>query len=299
MNKKKISDNFRSLQLSICSQLEELDSGFSFKEDVWLREDGGGGKTRTGKNGKIIEKGGVAFSEVFGEVSSSMKDQLKMEGNSFFACGVSIVLHPLHPLHPIIHMNIRYFELDEKTYWFGGGIDLTPHYIDLNQAKCFHLQLKEYCDLHDKGFYMKFKEWADEYFYLPHRGESRGIGGVFFDHLNEEKCKLNKEEIFNFCYGLGTLFPSLYRFQIENCGSLKEPTINQLNWQRTRRGRYVEFNLLHDRGTKFGIYSGGRTESILLSMPPQANWEYSLQPSPNSKESKTQAILKRKMNWCN
>ena len=275
MEKELIESRFRELQLHICNELEKIDGIQKFDEDQWTRLEGGGGFTRTIVNGKIIEKGGVAFSAVHGAVSEAMRKQLALEGNSFFATGVSIVLHPKHPRHPIIHMNVRYFELDSGKYWFGGGIDLTPHYVDEDAAKLFHKGLKEKCDAFHPDFYNKFKPWADTYFSLPHRKETRGIGGIFFDHL-DESCGISKNELFNFCVELGELFPVLYGQQIA-FKSHDEPTEREKKWQLTRRGRYVEFNLLHDRGTKFGIYSGGRTESILMSMPPMAEWTYNLQ----------------------
>jgi coproporphyrinogen III oxidase len=286
-----IEQAFREIQLHICQSLEEIDGHAKFLEDAWEREEGGGGFTRTIGDGRIFEKGGVAFSAVHGPVSEAMKKQLNLEGENFFATGVSIVLHPRHPRHPIIHMNVRYFELDNgATYWFGGGIDLTPHYVDQQLATDFHQQLKEVSDQYSREFYPKFKEWADRYFHLPHREESRGIGGIFFDHL-DEKCGLTKIELFNYCLDLGRLFPIAYKHQVDSI-VLNEVTERELNWQAIRRGRYVEFNLLHDRGTKFGIYSGGRTESILMSMPPRANWEYNLELEEGSEEAKTLAFLR-------
>lgn len=287
-----IEKAFRTLQLHICQGLENIDGKAKFQEDPWDREEGGGGFTRTISDGNVLEKGGVAFSAVHGPVSDAMKKQLNLEGEHFFATGVSIVLHPRHPRHPIMHMNVRYFELDNgATYWFGGGIDLTPHFVVVNLAKDFHQQLKTTSDHYSVDFYPKFKEWADRYFFLPHRGESRGVGGIFFDHL-DEKCGLSKDEIFQYCLDLGRLFPVAYKHQVENV-SLKEATDAELNWQALRRGRYVEFNLLHDRGTKFGIYSGGRTESILMSMPPRANWEYNVELNESSEEQQTLAFLQK------
>ncbi len=295
MNKEAIAQSFRDVQLYICQQLEQLDGVSTFSEDEWTREEGGGGYTRTIVDGAVIEKGGVAFSAVHGPVSEAMKLQLKMEGESFFATGVSIVLHPKHPRHPIIHMNVRYFELNSGVYWFGGGIDLTPHYIHLAQAKLFHQGLKDHCDKFHQDFYTQFKPWADRYFHLPHRGETRGIGGIFFDHL-DEKSGLEKSEIASFCVSLARLFPELYAQQIHTT-ELKSPSERELNWQRMRRARYVEFNLLHDRGTKFGIYSGGRTESILMSMPPRAEWSYNYAPEVNSEEAQTLNWLKNNPDW--
>jgi coproporphyrinogen III oxidase len=295
MNKDIIAARFRKLQLHICNELELLDGHEKFNEDAWDRTEGGGGYTRTIANGKIIEKGGVAFSAVHGDVTEAMRKQLGMEGETFFATGVSIVLHPKHPRHPIIHMNVRYFELNTGVYWFGGGIDLTPHYVNEEAAKLFHIGLKSKCDSFHSDFYTEFKPWADRYFYLPHRNESRGIGGIFFDH-KDETSGLSKEKLFQFCVELGELFPVLYRQQIEFRPVL-EPTERERNWQLARRGRYVEFNLLHDRGTKFGIYSGGRTESILMSMPPQAEWVYNSILAPDSEEQKTIDVLGSVIDW--
>ena len=292
MNKVQVESEFRILQDYICGELELLDGKSIFIEDPWLRDEGGGGFTRTLSDGQIIEKGGVAFSAVHGNVTEAMKNQLAMADGDFFASGVSVVLHPKHPKHPIIHMNVRYFELDNGTYWFGGGIDLSPHYVDLSAARAFHLALKEVCDKYNPEFYPKFKSWADTYFFLPHRNESRGVGGIFFDNQNENS-GLSKEQLLNFCLDLGRLFPIIYREQIE-LKVVQTPTLEELKWQALRRGRYVEFNLLHDRGTKFGIYSSGRTESILMSMPPMANWEYDFTPKENSEENKTQNFLKEK-----
>jgi coproporphyrinogen III oxidase len=290
MNKTEIAARFRELQLHICQALEQLDGQAAFTEDTWEREDGGGGHTRTLQGGYILEKAGVAFSAVHGPVTEAMKKQLGHEGEAFFATGVSIVLHPRHPRHPIMHMNVRYFELEDQAYWFGGGIDLTPHFVDLDLAKKFHHSLKQLSDQYNPDFYPKFKDWADHYFFLPHRGESRGVGGIFFDQLNES-CGLSKAQIFNYCQDLGRLFPVVYTDQVKGV-STSAPTEAELQWQALRRGRYVEFNLLHDRGTKFGIYSGGRTESILMSMPPMANWVYNQEPSPDSEEQKTLSFLR-------
>ena len=290
MNKSQIETEFRNLQILICGELELLDGKTIFKEDAWTRDEGGGGFTRTITDGNIIEKGGVAFSAVQGKVSDAMKSQLAMADGDFFASGVSVVLHPKHPRHPIIHMNVRYFELDNGTYWFGGGIDLSPHYVDLSAARAFHLSLKKVCDKYNPEFYPKFKSWADTYFFLPHRNETRGVGGIFFDNQNENS-RLSKEQVLNFCLDLGQIFPLIYREQIE-FKAYATPTLEELKWQALRRGRYVEFNLLHDRGTKFGIYSSGRTESILMSMPPMANWDYNFTPEENSEEAKTLALLK-------
>ena len=297
MNKDFISSEFQLLQDRICKALEVVDGSSLFIEDKWVREEGGGGRTRIIQNGKIIEKGGVAFSKVNGPVTDLMKKQLGIEGNEFFATGVSIVLHPSNPHIPIIHMNVRYFEMDNGEYWFGGGIDLTPHYIVPKQAKEFHLGLKEICDKYDIEFYPKFKNWADDYFFIPHRNETRGVGGIFFDHLQASE-EITKENIFKFCIELGDTFSKLYGHQVD-CGKEILITDDQIKWRNLRRGRYVEFNLVNDRGTKFGLVSGGRTESILMSLPANASWEYNYSPVIDSDESKTLNFLKKGLNWTN
>lgn len=295
MNKEEISAKMRELQLHICAALEKIDGNVHFKEDPWTRAEGGGGFTRTLRDGALLEKGGVAYSAVHGPVSEIMRKQLNLDGEEFFATGVSIVLHPHNPHVPIIHMNVRYFELNTGVYWFGGGIDLTPHYIVPAQATLFHQRLKDICDNYDTAFYSKFKPWADEYFHIPHRGESRGIGGIFFDHLHDHPT-LAKEQLFEMCLELGRNFPIIYEEQAE-LGRNLPFTEEELAWRNLRRGRYVEFNLVNDRGTKFGLLSGGRTESILMSLPPLANWEYDFKTEENSREADTLAALKKTHDW--
>jgi coproporphyrinogen III oxidase len=296
MTKFEIAESMKALQARIVKSLEELDGKQTFSSDEWYRKEGGGGITKTIKNGAIIEKGGVAFSAVHGEVTPAMKKQLNLEGDDFFATGVSIVLHPNHPMVPIIHMNVRFFELNTGVYWFGGGIDLTPHYVDEKLAKAFHLQLKSICDEFNSAFYSKFKPWADDYFYIPHREETRGVGGIFYDHQDEQSSGVSKGDLFNFAMKLGDSLASIYKVQVLE-GQTKLFTETNKEWQFNRRGRYVEFNLAHDRGTKFGLYSGGRTESILMSLPPQANWEYCFQVEDGSEENKTLNLLKKGINW--
>ncbi len=296
LDKHAIASAYQNLQDYICEGLEKIDGKAVFQKDNWTREQGGGGRTNTTLNGTIIEKGGVAFSQVFGPVSEQMKKSLLVNGEEFFATGVSIVLHPNSPHVPIIHMNVRYFEYDGgEKYWFGGGIDLTPHYVVLEQAQEFHLGLKAVCDKYNLDFYPKFKETADNYFFQPHRGETRGIGGIFYDHL-DEKSGLSKEDLLAFSIELGKAFVDLYAYQVEK-GKDVPFSEHQIIWRNTRRGRYVEFNLLHDRGTKFGLVSNGRTESILLSMPPDATWEYMKVIDPGSPEEFTLNHLKKGINW--
>ena len=295
MTKTEISEGFRKLQDRICAKLEVVDGVSAFQEDNWERPEGGGGRTRIICGEGVIEKGGVNFSEVFGPVTDLMRNNTEITAENFYATGVSIVLHPHNPHVPIIHMNVRYFELSDGKYWFGGGIDLTPHYVVSEQAREFHKGLKQVCDKYDENFYPKFKTWADDYFFIPHRNETRGIGGIFFDHLNETS-GLSKEDIYNFCIDLGDLFADLYGYQVEKGKDLPFGE-NEIDWRNTRRGRYVEFNLVNDRGTKFGLVSGGRTESILMSLPASAQWEYCKSVEPESREEETQNLLRKNIDW--
>ena len=285
----------RGLQDRICCGLEKLDGKATFREDQWQREDGGGGRTRIIRAGNLFEKGGVNFSEVHGEVTETMKANTEVEADHFFATGVSIVLHPNNPNVPIIHMNVRYFELSDGTYWFGGGIDLTPHYVDAAFAGIFHRRLKSICDEFHPTFYDRFKKWADDYFFLPHRDETRGVGGIFFDHLSATK-EVSKEQLLHFCMKLGDSFVDIYDEQSREKRDLT-CSPHQYSWMNLRRGRYVEFNLVHDRGTKFGLVSGGRTESILMSLPANASWEYDHQPEPDSEEERTLELLRKGIDW--
>ena len=296
MNREFVANEMKNLQTRICAKLEEIDGFSAFNEDDWVREEGGGGTTKIIRNGDLIEKGGVAFSAVHGPVSEVMKKQLGLDGDTFFATGVSIVLHPKNPHVPIIHMNVRYFELNDGTFWFGGGIDLTPHYVIPSQAKLFHEGLRRICDKFNGDFYVKYKEWADDYFFIPHRNETRGIGGIFFDHLSTDS-GLSQEELLKFCIELGDNFTLLYNQQAE-LGRNNSVTKNEIDWRNIRRGRYVEFNLVNDRGTKFGLLSGGRTESILMSLPPNANWEYNHILENGTREKESLDFLKKGIVWC-
>ncbi len=295
MNKELIADEMKALQSRICKRLEEIDGVSKFIEDDWVREEGGGGLTKIIRKGNLIEKGGVAFSAVYGPVSDVMKKQLGLEGDEFFATGVSIVLHPNNPHVPIIHMNVRYFELNDGTFWFGGGIDLTPHYIVPEQAKLFHQGLKSICDKYHPEFYNKFKNWADDYFFIPHRNETRGVGGIFYDHQTAES-GISKEKLLDFALELGDNFTILYNQQAE-LGRNKTFSDQEIEWRNLRRGRYVEFNLVNDRGTKFGLLSGGRTESILMSLPANASWEYNLKLEDGSREKMTLDLLTKDITW--
>lgn len=295
MNKQGIAEAFQLLQDHICKRVEEIDGKSKFQEDNWQRPEGGGGRTRILTGDGVVEKGGVNFSEVHGAVTDMMRQNTEITADAFFATGVSIVIHPHNPHVPIIHMNVRYFELSDGKYWFGGGIDLTPHYVVPEQAKCFHQGLKAVCDKYNVDFYPKFKVWADDYFYLPHRNETRGVGGIFFDHQKESE-SLSKEQLFQFCEDLGKAFPELYGEQVK-LGQEKEYGERELDWRNTRRGRYVEFNLVHDRGTKFGLVSGGRTESILMSLPATAQWEYCKPIEAGSSEEQTLNLLQKEIDW--
>ena len=289
-----IENYFRSLQDEICSGLETLDGTATFQEDLWQRPEGGGGRTRI-IEGHLIERGGVNFSAVHGPLSDQAANALKMEGASFYATGVSIVLHPKNPMVPIIHMNVRYFALENGPWWFGGGIDLTPHYVDPTAARLFHQGLKAVCDKYDSSYYPGFKEWADRYFYVKHRQETRGIGGIFFDRLNGPA---SKEDLFAFVREVGESFVPLYTEQVAEKRTLPYGEA-EMEWQKLRRGRYVEFNLVWDRGTKFGLETGGRTESILMSLPPLASWTYDYQAKEGSKEASTLEWLKPGVDWLN
>lgn len=285
---------FKSLQDDICNGLVALEgSGTTFHQDLWTRAEGGGGRTRAFAGGDLVEKGGVNFSHVHGPMPTKISEKLNLpEGAGFHATGVSIVLHSQNPFVPIIHMNVRYFEMENGQYWFGGGIDVTPAYIIEDQARQFHRDMKAVCDRHHPDYYPRFKKWCDEYFFLPHRNETRGIGGIFFDHLSGKDEK-EKESIFAFVQDVGRFFVPAYT-KLAEANRHQKFSPEQREWQFYRRGRYVEFNLLWDKGTKFGVDTGGRTESILMSMPPDAKWAYQHHPAPDSPEAKTIELLKAK-----
>jgi coproporphyrinogen III oxidase len=296
ITKDEIRDWFLTLQSDICRQLEQADGQGTFSSDTWERSGGGGGITRVLVNGKIIEKGGVNFSAVWGKTPQPVLQSLKISGTpNFFATGVSIVLHPHNPMVPIIHMNVRYFEMSHGDWWFGGGIDLTPHYFDVGDASYFHRQLKSVCDRHHATYYPEFKKWADDYFYLKHRDETRGIGGIFFDNLRATET-IDKASRFAFVKDVGSLFPILYVHFMGKNHTLPFSE-RQRSWQQLRRGRYVEFNLVWDRGTKFGLDTDGRAESILMSLPPHAEWVYRFEPDPGSPEAATQQVLRKGIDW--
>ncbi len=286
----------RQFQDWLCHRLEAADgSGVRFGRDDWTHAGGGGGSTRVMQQGDVLEKGGVAFSAVWGEMSEAAARQLLMPDRRYFATGVSVVQHPRSPMVPISHMNVRYFEAGNGEAWFGGGLDLTPIYVDVAQARRFHEQLHEMCARHDGSYYQRFKQWADEYFYLPHRRETRGVGGLFFDRLTVGKDGLF-EELFAFVQDVGELYGRAYSAIMRQNADLPY-TAREKQWQLVRRGRYAEFNLALDRGTRFGLETGGRPESILMSLPPQAEWHYNLTPEPDSPEAESQRHLQPGVDW--
>lgn len=296
MEKGEIEDRFLHLQQAIINSIEEADGKAVFGTDRWDHHGGGGGISRVILNGNIIEKGGVNFSAVSGKLSEGAAKALQMNASEYYATGVSIVIHPLNPFVPIIHMNVRYFETDNGQYWFGGGIDLTPHFINDSEASRFHRDLKNVCDKYKSNFYSDFKVWADDYFYLPHRNETRGVGGIFFDRLNTDSCGLSKSDIANFVFDVGNTFAPIYT-QLMQKNNRRPYSESDKRWQALRRGRYVEFNLAIDRGTKFGLETGGRTESILMSLPAFASWEYNFKAKEGSAEFLTLSKLRKGIDW--
>jgi coproporphyrinogen III oxidase len=278
------------LQNRICAALEKADGKARFIEDRWERPEGGGGMTRVIANGNVFEKGGVNTSVVFGEVTDAMRTQLKINGAKWFACGLSLVIHPVNPFVPTVHCNYRMFELYNEAdqvidRWFGGGTDLTPYYLFEEDAKHFHQTYKDVCDQFDPSFYSKFKETCDNYFVNFHRNnERRGIGGIFYDYQRPNE-KHDVDFWMNFGKACGDAFIPAYIPIVEKRKHTSYTEENK-HWQEIRRGRYVEFNLVHDRGTLFGLKTNGRIESILMSLPPTVRFEYNFQPKPNSQEDK-------------
>jgi coproporphyrinogen III oxidase len=292
ITRNEIADFMKILQDEICAGLEAEDGGQKFQEDAWNHESGGGGRSRVIQHGNVFEKGGVNFSAVEGEMPEFMKARVNPNAKKFFATGVSLVIHPENPMVPIVHMNVRYFETDTGESWFGGGIDLTPIYVDEEQTLFFHEKMKETCDKFDSAYYPKFKKWADEYFFNKHRKETRGIGGIFFDYLKPDENR-TKADYFEFVKAVGRTFLEAYR-PIVAANKGKSYNTQNKKWQLIRRGRYVEFNLVYDRGTRFGLETGGRIESILMSLPEHASWVYNYVPEPGSEEEKTLLALSGK-----
>ncbi len=283
----------QTLQDEITSSLEALEGGATFREDNWERPGGGGGRTRILNEGSIFEKAGVNFSAVHGDSPKML--QSGNEPSSFFATGVSLVLHPRSPKIPTVHANFRYFEQSTGEVWFGGGIDLTPYYLVEEDAVHFHLVIKATCDKHDPTYYPRFKKWCDEYFFIKHRNETRGIGGIFFDNLSGADMR-EREKIFAFVQHAAHSFLPAYIPIVEKHRG-ESYTDEEKHWQLLRRGRYVEFNLVYDRGTRFGLETNGRTESILMSLPAVARWEYDAHAAIGSPEAKLEDVLKHPREW--
>jgi len=282
---------FQSLQDRICDGISQADGGGLFREDSWRREGGGGGRTRVLSDGGVFEKAGVNVSDVRGEMPEAFAAQLPGEGRDFTATGISVVLHPRSPLVPTVHANFRYLTKGDKR-WFGGGSDLTPYYAYREDVIHFHRVWKQVCTRHGPPVdYRRFKIWCDEYFFLAHRNEPRGVGGIFFDYLEGDF-----DALFAFVRDCGDAFLDAYLPIV--CRRRDEPyTDQQRAFQEFRRGRYVEFNLLYDRGTMFGLKTGGRVESILMSLPPAVRWEYDYRPGPGTREAELYDVYLKPCDW--
>ena len=317
-SKERVKQYVQQLQDNICQGLEKLDGKAQFQEDNWQREEGGGGRSRVIKDGGVFEQGGVNFSEVWGDSlpPAILVQHPEAVGQKFYATGTSMVLHPRNPYVPTVHLNYRYFEAG-NVWWFGGGVDLTPYYPFKEDAVHFHQTIKQACDKHHPEYYPAFKRWCDQYFYLKHRQEARGIGGIFFDY-QDDNSKLycgsdhnspadlysnevgnvtrSWEELFAFIQSCGNSFLPAYAPIVEQRKN-SEYGERERNFQLYRRGRYVEFNLVYDRGTIFGLQTNGRTESILMSLPPVVRWEYGYSPEPGTPEAELYEVYLKPQNW--
>ena len=297
----------RNAQAKICKAVEEIDGEGKFQSDAWVRENGGGGVSRVLQGGKVFEKAGVNLSVVYGTMPQEALKAATERGVDraagmkpgervpFFACGLSSVMHPKNPFAPTMHFNYRYFETDGGVWWFGGGTDITPSYLNEEDMQHFHGTYKQTCDKHDPTFYPRFKKQADDYFVIPHRGETRGCGGIFYDDMNDLEGK-TADEMYAFAAdGLDSVVPSYLPIVDKH----KDDPFTQKNkeWQLMRRGRYVEFNLVYDRGTIFGLKTGGRIESILMSLPETARWEYNHKVEPGSEEDKILQVFRNPREW--
>lgn len=298
--KNKFYAYIQTLQDKITAELERVDGQATFRQDLWERPEGGGGRTRVIENGAVFEKGGVNISAVHGSLPQAMQTYFKVGDVDFFACGLSLVIHPKNPMVPTVHANWRYFEMYDKEgntvdQWFGGGQDLTPYYLFEEDARLFHQTCKSACDKHHPDFYSKFKKQCDAYFWNAHRNEARGLGGLFFDY-----CKASEDFMldnwYDFVTEVGNSFLEAYVPIVEKRKNL-EYTPENRNWQEIRRGRYVEFNLVHDKGTLFGLKTNGRIESILMSLPPHVQWVYDHHPEAGSEEEKLINILENPIDW--
>ncbi len=290
----------QQLQDTITSKLEEIDGVATFKEDLWKRPEGGGGRTRVIENGAVFEKGGVNISAVHGALPESMQNYFGVKDADFFACGLSLVLHPKNPMVPTVHANWRYFEMYDKQgnivdQWFGGGQDLTPYYLFEEDAIHFHKTCKTACGKHNPEFHKKYKERCDTYFWNAHRNEARGLGGLFFDYCKATD-DMSMQDWYNFVTEVGNSFLEAYIPIVIKRKELPY-TKAQRDWQEVRRGRYVEFNLVHDKGTLFGLRTNGRIESILMSLPPHVQWHYNHHPEKGSAEEKLLQVLATPKDW--
>lgn len=320
-SRERVSEFLKGLQDQICQMLEEVDGQATFREDSWERPQGGGGRSRVIRDGAVFEQGGVNFSEVWGDdlPPSILVQRPEAAGHRFYATGTSMVLHPRNPYVPTVHLNYRYFEAG-PAWWFGGGIDLTPYYPFEEDVVHFHQTLKRACDEHHPEYYPTFKHWCDEYFYLKHRQEPRGVGGVFFDYQDGigslyrgpseqghaaahsravgDVGQRSWDEIFEFVKSCGNAFLPSYVPIVERRRNL-EYGDRERDFQLYRRGRYVEFNLIYDRGTIFGLQTNGRTESILMSLPPMVRWEYSYHPEEGTREARLYDVFLKPQDWVN
>jgi coproporphyrinogen III oxidase len=299
---------FRELQDAIVAALERLDGG-RFHEDTWDRPGGGGGRSRVRTDGQLFERAGVNFSDVFGSFPDELAKTLPGEGKAFRATGVSLVLHPRNPHVPTVHANVRFIGRDRGA-WFGGGTDLTPYYVVPEDARAFHRALQVICDRHDGALYPRFKRWCDRYFFLPHRKEPRGVGGVFFDYLGAgaevatgepsppalTDMEHDPERVFAFVRDLGDHMLDAYH---DIVARRRDQAFGERerDWQLLRRGRYVEFNLIYDRGTLFGLKTDGRIESILMSLPPEVRWRYAVAPEPGTPEARSLEAICAQADW--
>lgn len=320
-SRERVSLFLRQLQDDICQKLTQVDGQAAFQEDCWQREEGGGGRSRVIRDGGVFEQGGVNFSEVWGNQlpPSILVQRPEAAGHGFYATGTSMVLHPRSPYIPTVHLNYRYFEAG-PVWWMGGGIDLTPYYPFEQDVVHFHQTLKQACDAHHPEYYPTFKRWCDEYFYLKHRQETRGVGGIFFDyqdsrgvlyhgpdiqgkaaHYSNQVGDVGSrtwEQLFTFIQSAGNAFLPAYVPIVERRRGITWGD-REREFQLYRRGRYVEFNLVYDRGTIFGLQTNGRTESILMSLPPLVRWEYGYQPQPDTPEARLYEVFLKPQDWLN
>lgn len=298
--KDKFYNYIEQLQDKITGKLEEIDGVASFEEDLWERKEGGGGRTRVIQNGSVFEKGGVNISAVHGDLPQAMQNYFNVQDCDFFACGISLVLHPKNPMVPTVHANFRYFEMYNRDgkivdQWFGGGQDLTPYYLFEDDVRHFHQVSKKACDPFGDQLYSEYKEKCDRYFWNSHRDEARGVGGLFFDYLKSTSQR-SLDDIYKFVTNVGDSFLEAYVPIVEKRKDL-DFSKEQRNWQEIRRGRYVEFNLVHDKGTLFGLKTNGRIESILMSLPSHVQWQYDYHPEKDSEEERLLNVLQNPQEW--